>query len=153
MKTPAQSISRHKLHHQFAQSYVRSVSNVMQPISRPGAVARFCFTALIECKPYPLSAQGFYDSQKTRRNLRGVPRDGRAVGAQHPARNPAKYLAAYPRNVPTMAGQWQWQCRRTAGRMTCKTTCRAPDLAAQCPPGNLRDNLQIGRTTAAQRPR
>jgi len=33
------------------------------------------------------------------------------MGANHPARNPAKYLASYPRNVPAMAG-----------RMTRKTT-------------------------------
>jgi hypothetical protein len=54
------------------------------------------------------------------------------MGANHPTRNPAKCLASYPRNVPAMAAQWQRQCRRMAGRMTRKTTCLAPDLAAQC---------------------
>jgi len=36
-------------------------------------------------------------------DLRSVPRDGRAMCAKHPARNPAKCLASYPRNVPAMA--------------------------------------------------
>ena len=67
-------------------------------------------------KPYPLSGQGFYGSPITRRKLRGVPRDGRAMSAKHPARNPAKFLASCPRNFPAMAGQWQRQCRRASAR-------------------------------------
>jgi hypothetical protein len=98
-----------------------------------GAVACHWFVLLDRCKPYPLSGQGFYDSPKARRKLRGVPRDGRAMGANHPARNPAKYLASCPRNVPAMAGQWQGQCRRASVKTTRKTTCLAPDLAAPCP--------------------
>ena len=145
---PPRSISRHKLHHQFARSCSRSVSKTMQPFSSHGAVARLCATALIGCKPYPLSRQGFYGSPKARRKLRGVPRDGNAIAAQHPAGQPAKYLASYPRNVPAMAGQWQRQCRWMAGRMTRKITCLAPDRDAQCPPGHLRDNPQLGRETS-----
>jgi hypothetical protein len=98
-------------------------------------------TAFMQNKPYPLSRQGFYGSPITRRKLRGVPRDGRAMAAQHPARQPAKYLASCPRNVTAMAGQWQRQCRRMAGRMTRKTTCSAPDLAAQCPHRKLTRQL------------
>src|ERR1022692_8205 len=48
-------------------------------------------------KPYPLSRQGFYGSPIARRKLCGVPRDGRAMGAKHPARNPAKLDAQRPR--------------------------------------------------------
>jgi hypothetical protein len=70
------------------------------------------------------------------------------MGANHPARNPTKYLASYPRNVPAMAGQWQQQCRRTSVKTTRKTTCLAPNLDAQCPPENLRDNSQYSRATA-----
>ena len=113
----------------------------MQQFSSHGAVARFCATALIGWKPYPLSRQGFYGSPISRRKLRGVPRDGRAMGAKHPARNPAKCLASYPRNVPAMAGQWQRQCRRTSVKTTRKTTCLAPDLAAQCPRRKLARQL------------
>jgi hypothetical protein len=149
-KMPPRSISRHKLHHQFARSCSRSVSNTMQPFSSHGAVARLYATALIGCKPYPLSRQGFYGSLISRRKLRGVPRDGREMGAKHPARNPAKCLTSCPLNVPAMAGQWQRQCRRTSVQTTGKTTCLVPDRDAQCPPGNLRDNPQLGRATAAK---
>ena len=58
-------------------------------------------------KLYPLLKQGFYGSPIARRKLRGVPRDGHAMAAKHPVRNPAQY----PCNVPAMAGQWQRQCR------------------------------------------
>jgi hypothetical protein len=70
-----------------------------------------------------------------------VPRDGHAMAAQHPARQPAKYLASCPRNVPAMAGQRQRQCRRMAGRMTRKTSCLAPDLGAPCPRRKLARRL------------
>ena len=91
----------------------------------------------IRGKPYPLSKQGFYGSPIARQKLRGVPRDGHAMAAQHPARHPAEY----PRNVPATAGQRQPQCRRTSVKMTRKTTCRAPDLAAPCPRRKLARRL------------
>src|SRR5208282_5331331 len=72
MKTPTRSILLHKLHHQFALSRSQNVSNPMQQFSSHGAVARFCATALIGWKPYPLSGQGFYGSPIARRKLRGV---------------------------------------------------------------------------------
>jgi hypothetical protein len=92
-------------------------------------------------KPYPLSEQGFYGSPIARRKLRGVPRDGHAMAAQHPARQPAQFLASYPRNFPAMAGQWQRQCRRPSVETTRKTTCLAPDLAARCPRRKLARRL------------
>jgi hypothetical protein len=55
------------------------------------------------------------------------------MGANHLARNPAKCLTSYPRNVPAKAGQWQQQCRLTSVKTTRKATCLAPDLNAQCP--------------------
>jgi hypothetical protein len=55
------------------------------------------------------------------------------MGAKHPARNPAKYLASCPRNFPAMAGQWQQQCPRKSVKTTRKTARLAPDLAAQYP--------------------
>ena len=134
-------ISPHKLHRQFAQSHSQIVSNSVQQFSSHGAVARFCAIALIGWKPYPLSRQGFYGSPIARRKLRGVPRDGHAMAAKHPARNPAKCLASYPRNVPAMAGQWQQQCRRTSVKTTRKTTCLAPDLDAPCPRRKLARQL------------
>jgi hypothetical protein len=133
MRTPALKISRHKLHDQFAQSGTRSVSNPMQQFSSHGAVARFCATALIGWKPYPLSGQGFYGSPIARRKLRGVPRDGHAIAAQQPARQPSKYLASCPRNLPAMTGQWQRQCRRVSVKTACKPTRLAPDANAPCP--------------------
>jgi len=83
-------------------------------------------------KPYPLSKQGFYGSPISRRCPRGVPRDGRAIAAKHPARQQAKYLSSCPRNFPAMAGQWQRQCRRLSVESTRKTTCPAPDANAPC---------------------
>src|SRR5208282_5485541 len=109
----------------------------MQPFSSHGAVARLCATALIGCKPYPLSKQGFYGSPIARRKLRGIPRNDHAMGVQHPARHPAQY----PRNVPAMAGQWQRQCRRVSVKTTRKTTCLAPDLDAPCPRRKLARRL------------
>ena len=140
-QTPTRLISRHKFHHQFERSGSQSVSTPMQQFSRHGAVAWLCSTALIECKPYPLSRQGFYGSLTARGNLRGFPRDGRAMGAKHPVRNPAKCLTSYPRNVPAKAGQWQKEYRRTSVKTTRKTTCLAPDLAAQCPRRKLARRL------------
>jgi hypothetical protein len=92
-------------------------------------------------KPYPLSKQGFYGSPIARRKLRGVPRDGCAMGANHPARNPAKYLATNPRNLPAMAGQWQRQSRRMSVKTARKTTCLAPDANAPCPRRKLARRL------------
>jgi hypothetical protein len=115
-----------------------------------GVITRFSVIALMRCKPYPLSRQGFYGSPIARRKLRGVPRDGRAMGAKHPARNPAKYLASCPRNFPAMAGQWQQQCRRTSVKTTRKTARLAPDLAgAMFAP----EVCEITRNLAAQQPR
>jgi hypothetical protein len=94
-------------------------------------------------KPYPLSKQGFYGSPISRRCPRGVPRDGRAMGANHLARNPAKCLTSYPRNVLAMAGQWQQQCHRTSVKTARKTTRLAPDLAAPCPRRKLARQLAI----------
>jgi hypothetical protein len=106
-----------------------------------GAVACHWLVIFDRGKPNPLSGQGFYGSPIARRKLRGIPRDGHLMGAKHPARNPAKYLAAYPRNVPAMAGQWQQQCRRTPAKTTRKTTCLAPNLDALCPRRKLARQL------------
>jgi hypothetical protein len=94
-------------------------------------------------KPYPLSKQGFYGSPIARRKLRGVPRDGHAIAAKHPAGQPAKYLASYPRNVSAMAGQRQRQCRWMAGRMTRKTTCVRRMQTRQCPRRKLARRLAL----------
>ena len=92
-------------------------------------------------KPYPLSEQGFYGSPIACRKLRGVPRDGHAMAAKCPARNPAKFLASCPRNFPAMAGQWQRQCRRASAKIARKTTCLAPDMDARCPRRKLAKRL------------
>jgi hypothetical protein len=92
-------------------------------------------------KLYPLSKQGFYGSPKSRRKLRGVPRDGHAMVAKRPTRNQAQFLASYPRNFPAIAGQWQRQCRRLSVETTRKTTCLAPDLDTPCPLRKLAKRL------------
>jgi hypothetical protein len=54
---------------------------------------------------------------------------------------PTRNLAAQqPRNFPAMAGQWQWQCRRTSVKTARKTTF-APDLDAPCPHWKLARRL------------
>jgi hypothetical protein len=72
------------------------------------------------------------------------------MGAKHPARNPAKYLAPCPRNFPALAGQWQRQCRRASVKTTRKTTCLAPDLAAQCPRRKLARQLATWPRTSRE---
>jgi hypothetical protein len=104
-----------------------------------------------------LSKQGFCGSLKSRRWTRGVPRDGHAMAAKHPARHPAKFLAAIPNHVPAMAGQWQRQCRRTSGKSTRKVTCVAPDMDVRCPRRKLARQLATrsrdSRARAAQQSR
>jgi hypothetical protein len=90
---------------------------------------------------YPLISQGFYDSPKSRRWPRGVPRDGQAMTAKHPARQPAKFLTSNPNHVPVMAGQSQWPCRRTSVKTTRKTTCVALEMGARCPRRKLARRL------------
>jgi hypothetical protein len=53
-KTPAQSISRHKLYRQFAQLNSRSVKSLVQQFLRRGAVACHWFVFLDRWKPNPL---------------------------------------------------------------------------------------------------
>jgi hypothetical protein len=65
------------------------------------------------------------------------------MAAKHPAGQPAKYLASYRRNVSAMAGQWQRQCRRMAGRMTRKTTCVRRMQTRQCPRRKLARRLAL----------
>jgi hypothetical protein len=88
-------------------------------------------------KPYPLSKQGFYGSPIARRKLRGVPRDGHAMGAQHPARHPAQrpgngrtVATAMPLNVRQDDWQDNLPCSRLGRAMsapeTCETTRRKP---------------------------
>ena len=85
-KTPTRSISRHKLHHQFAQSRSRSVTNPMQQFSSHGAVARFCATALIGWQALPLVWTRFLrlanSSPKTARSPARRSRDGRATSGK-----------------------------------------------------------------------
>ena len=86
-----------------------------------------------EWKPNPLSEQGFYGSPLACQNLRGDSRDGRAMAAKYPARNPTKYLAPDPRVFSAMAGQKQSRWRQTSVKTTRKTTCLAPEASAPCP--------------------
>jgi hypothetical protein len=117
----------------IAQSGTRSVSKPMQQFSSHGAVARFCATALIGCKPYPLARLRFHDSPMARRNLCGVPQDGRATSAMQPARHPARCLASQSRNVRATGRQPPTHCRRMTGETTRKITCVTPMSDAQRP--------------------
>src|SRR5665213_1841068 len=140
MKTPAPLISFHKLHHQFAQLHSRSAKSPMQQFSRHGAVARLCATAFIRNKPYPLSKQGFYGSPIARRKLRGVPRDGRAMAANHPARNPANVLS----HIRATSRQWPDSGNGNATERPSRRLARQLALRRIWPrhvrAGNLRDD-------------
>jgi hypothetical protein len=72
------------------------------------------------------------------------------MGANHPARNPAKCLTSCPRNFPAMAGQWQQQCRRTSVKPTGKTARLAPDMDAQCPRRKLARQLATWPRTSRE---
>ena len=89
------------------------------------AVACHWFVFLDRCKPYPLSRQGFCGSLTARRNLRGVPRDGRAMAANQPASHPARCLARF-----------RIFARQLPGCGKCNT--------AECPRDCLQDNSQDG---------
>ena len=155
-QTPPRSFSRLKSHHQFAQSRSRSVSNPMQQFLGHGAVARLLATALTGCKPYPLAGLRFHDSPMARRNLRGVPQDGRATSATQPARHPARCLASYLHNVHAIGAQQPTRCRRTTGETNRKITCVMPMSDARRPRRKLARQPAIcsrnGGATAAQHP-
>ena len=73
-----------------------------------------------------------------RRNLCGVPRDGRTTSANHPTRNLARCLASFPHDFQAIAGQCQQQCRRASVKTTRKMTrnCRtvsAPQSVQRTP--------------------
>ena len=90
-------------------------------------------TALTGCKPYPLARLRFHDSPMARRNLCGVPQDGRATSAMQPARHPARCLASQSRNVRATGRQPPTHCRRMTGETTRKITCVTPMSDAQRP--------------------
>ncbi len=160
-KTPARSISRHKLHHQFARSCSRSVSNTMQQFSSHGAVARLCATALIGWKPYPLSRQGFYgslnSSPKTARSPARRSRDGRetsgkksgemsrVMSAQRPG-NGRTVATAMPPNVRQDDSQDNLPCAGLGRAMSAPETCETTrNLAAQQPRNISQDDSSESR--------
>jgi hypothetical protein len=91
-------------------------------------------------KPYPLSKQGFYGSPIARRKLRGVPRDGRAMAANHPARNPANVLS----HIRATSRQWPDSGNGNAAERPSRRLARQLALRRICPrhvrAGNLRDD-------------
>lgn len=91
-----------------------------------GAVARLLATALTGCKPYPLAGLRFCDSPMARRNLCGVPQDGRAMPAIQPARHPARCLVPQSRNIRATGRHQPTHCRRITGETTRKITCVTP---------------------------
>ena len=124
----------------------------MQQFLGHGAVARLLATALTGCTPYSLAGLRFHDSPMARRNLCGVPQDGRATSAMQPARHPARCLASQLRNVRATGRQPPTHCRRMTGETTRKITGVTPMSGARRPPGNLRDNPRSVRATAVQQP-
>ena len=99
----------------------------------------------------PCPGQGsFHGSPKARLNLRGVPRDGRAMGAKHPARNLAKYLA---RHVHATSRQWPDSGSDNAAERPSRRLARQLALRRTWPrdvrAGIWRDNSQHGRATTA----
>jgi hypothetical protein len=149
MQTPARSISRHKLHHQFAQSCSRSVSKPMQQFSSHGAVARFCATALIGWKPYPLSGQGFYGSPIARRKLARSParrsRDGRETSGKKSGEISRVISAQRPGNGRTVATAMPPNVRQDDSQ----DNLPCAGLDAQCPRRKLARQLANSRATAA----
>jgi hypothetical protein len=75
------------------------------------------------------------------------------MGAKHPARNPAKYLASCPRNVPAMAGQWQRNAAERPSRRLARQLALRRTWTRNVRAGNLRDNSQYVRATAVPQPR
>jgi len=88
-----------------------------------------------------------------RRNLRGVPQDGRATSAMQPARHPARCLASYLHNVRAIGAQQPTRCRRTTGETNRKITCVTPMSDARRPCRKLARQPAICSPTAVQQPR
>ena len=123
-------------------------------IFKHGAIARFSVIALMRCKPYPLSEQGFYGSPIARRKLRGVPRDGHAMAAKHPARqsgeisrvisaqlpgNGRAVATAMPPNVRQDDSQDNLPCARLGRAMSAPETCET--TRSQYQPRNSQCNI------------
>ena len=121
-KNPSRSISRHKLHRQFAQLHSRSVKSPIQQFSRHGAVARLCATALIGYTPYPqifIRLSQLANGSLT--NRRNPARRSRNV--REPSSKKSDEMSRLvPHNFPAIARQRQKQYRRTSAQMARETT-------------------------------
>jgi hypothetical protein len=87
-------------------------------------------------KPYPLSKQGFYGSPIARRKLRGVPRDGRAMAANHPARNTANVLS----HIRATSRQWPDSGNGNAAERPSRRLALRRIWPRHVRAGNLRDD-------------
>jgi len=65
------------------------------------------------------------------------------MAAKHPARNLAKYLAAYPCNVPAMAGQWANAMLPNVRQDGSQDNLPCAGLVPQCPRRKLARQLAI----------
>ena len=150
MRTATRSISRHELHHQIARSCSRSAKNSSATVFKSRCNRTSLDCNFIQNKPYPLSGQGFYGSPIARRKLRGVPRDGHAMAAKHPARQSGEISrvmsAQRPGNGRTVATAMPPDGRRddSQDNLPCAGFGRAMSAPETC---------ETTRNLAAQQPR
>lgn len=122
-KTQARSISRHKLHHQFAQLHSRSAKSLMQWFFTSGRSRLSLISNFRQGHALPLNFVRFFRlANHSPMNQRSPARwtgDGRATSGK----TSCEMSRSQPHHFPAIAGQWQMQCRQMSARATRKTTC------------------------------
>ncbi len=124
-ETATYSISPHEMRAQFARSCSRVGKNSAQPLLNLDAGAWLELPLLSQNTPYSLAKLSFYDSLSSRRRCGGIPQDGRAPSAKHPAGNPASCLAQHPQLSAQAPYNGVRHVQSVSGQTTRKTTCNA----------------------------
>ena len=133
-------ISRHKLHHQFAQSCSRSAKNPMQQFSSHGAIAALLrIIAFIAGQALPLVRTRFLrlanSSPKIARSPARRSRDGRETSGKTIRRNVSRHVRATSRQWPGSGNGNAAECpsRRLARQLALRRTCaRAMSAPETC---------------------
>jgi hypothetical protein len=140
-RTPARLISRHKLHHQFAQLHAHEARKSSATIFKSRCKSHVTVLAFIGWQALPLVRTRFLrlanSSPKTARSPARRSRDGRETSGKTTGEISRVMSAQRPGNGRTVATAMPPMVRRT----TRKTTCLAPDLDAPCPRRKLARRL------------
>ena len=134
------SNSRYELHCQIAQSLSRSAKIACNNLQEAGqayaAELKFYTTHALPLRNRRILRLAQISPTAARSPAR------RSGDGRETYRKPSGgILASYPRNIPAMAGQWQSQCRRMAGKMNLQDNLTCSRLDAPCPRRKLARRL------------